>query len=196
MSWITFSAPMVLVPRENLGSWHGMHAPVDDLDDEDYDADDTIERPDGTVVVPWDEEDFDDPRSHYETVCAALEDDSVAPGPAESMAFGFEAQVGTLLLCPDGALVVGCTWGDPEEWENELVGASQGLDWEDAGDWTLEADGVALLSATDIDDADWLSSSGGEVLHFELDAGDYTVEVATWEPDDETRFELARLRIT
>ena len=169
-----------------------MFADLDDLDPDDVDDDLVRVMADGKQAMPRDDFDFEDPASPYEMACEALDEGTVADGPAGALVIGEEVTVATFVPDEHGGMFIGVVWGDPQEHEHALK-QPMALDWAPVMHWELSADDAVLLNATDIDDPEWLEDTDGSRLELSLAAGMYDVWLAAWEPDDETRFQLVRL---
>lgn len=189
LNWIGDSGPMILLAEAEAAGWLGSWREVSDDDDEDL-----VEVIDGRTLTR-DELDDDELRSDYARVCAALEASGVAAiVPFEggtALALETSGHQAAFVLAGEDLLVA--KWiaaPSVEHADLALDSVPDDLDWEEAGLlFELPSRGVRIIpAAARANDPSEVAAS------WALEPGRYALATASFEPDDETFFELFRLR--
>lgn len=190
LDWIGSDGPIIVIPQAFADSWYGMHRPVEE--DEEVDEAEIVEMADGQLAVVCDEVDTDDPASHYDEACAAL--DGVPGALVEVGEFVAVAlQTAGHQVCwwplPDGGVVVKIVFAESEAAAEQALSdvPFDDLDWEPVDEWELEEPDAYLLPATDT-----LEDVQEETLSLDLAAATYDLSCARWDPDESISLQLFR----
>ncbi len=191
LDWVGSDGPLVILSQAFSDSWYGMHRPMEE--DEDVEDDEVVEMPDGQLAVICEEVNTDKPQSHYDEVCAALDEVPAAlVEVGEFIAVALETSGHQVCWWPlaDGGVAAQMLFAESEaEAEDALSGIEfDDLDWEPIDQWELADSGAYLLGATET-----LDDLHGEVIHLDLSAGTYDLSFTRWEPDESICLYLYRL---
>ncbi|UQA60658.1 hypothetical protein [Polyangium aurulentum] len=187
IEWLGDDGPLVLLADAEAPGWLGAWREATDEDDED----DVEEVGDKRLVIDPDI-DEDEPATDYARTCARLEPPVVAAlvPYAGGTALGLETSGHQAALVADAAGVVIAKWvfaPSEEAADAALAALPKDIAWKDTGIvWQVPSRGVRLHVAGD--------RFEGEGIPFAIGKGSYSVETGVFEPDDETSFELWRLR--
>lgn len=185
--WLGDDGPLVLLADREAPGWLGTWREATDEDDEDE-----IEEVGKKRLVLDPDIDEDDPATDYARACQLLEPPArAALVPfAGGTALGLETS-GHQVACIAGATgVVLAKWvfaPSEEAAEAALAKLPEDIAWKDTKIvWQLQARGARLHIAAE--------RFEGEGVPLALGKGSYAVETGVFEPDEETSFELWRLR--
>jgi hypothetical protein len=188
LEWLGDDGPLVLLADAEAPGWLGAWRLATDEDDED-----DVEEIDGKRLAFDADIDEEEPTTDYARTCVALDVEVAALVPfTGGTALGLETTGHQAALLPDADGVVIAKWvfaPDENAAEEALGKLPKDLDWDDTGlIFQVPSRGVRLHIAVDRFEGD------GEDLRFPLEKGRYAVETGVFEPDEETSFELWRLR--
>jgi hypothetical protein len=192
LEWIGDDGPLVLLAKAEAPSWLGAWREATD-DDDDDDIEQVGEK---RLALDPDEGEGEGegepPRTDYARTCAGLEPPALAAlipfAGGTALALETTGHQAAFVAAPEGVVIAKWVFAPSEDAASAALAAlPKDIPWRSTGIvWHVPSRGVWLQPAAERFESDGVA--------FKLAEGRYAVETSAFEPDEDTSFELWRLR--